>query len=103
MVLSYTKPGGIWSPVMRQLRIDAGTQQRHVKLEQHLVALKDVEIAFLDEILQDDVELAAVGEGKARLFEQSVRLWKRQFQRDSKGEHGGLDKKSSISWQPFIP
>lgn len=41
-----------------------------VKGEQCLAALKNVVVPVGDEILHDDIELAGVGEGKARLFQQ---------------------------------
>lgn len=50
--------------------IGSTSQQVMVKGEQYLVALKNVVVPVGDEILHDDIELAGVGEGKARLFQQ---------------------------------
>ena len=56
------------SPGGRQFRSSA--QQALIKGEQSLVDFKNVVVPVGDEILHDDIELAGVGEGKARLFQQ---------------------------------
>lgn len=70
--------------------IHARPQQRHIELKQHLVDFKDVEVAPFDEILQNDIELATVGEGKSGLAQQCFCLRKGEFQSNSKGKHSGL-------------
>ena len=68
----------------------SGAQQRLVKGKQGLVDFKDVVSAVGDEILDDDVELVAVGEGEARLHQQLPGLRQGQLQGDGKGDGRGL-------------
>ena len=66
------------------------SQQALVKGEQGLVDLEDVVVLVGNEILHDDVELAGVGESKARLLQHLTSLGQRQLQGYGKGHGGGL-------------
>ena len=65
-------------------------QQTLIKGEQRLVDLKDVVFLLPDEILDDDVELAAGAEGVARTGNEVTGLVQIQFQRDGEGDGRGL-------------
>ncbi len=64
--------------------------QRLVKGKQHLVEGKHVVVAVNDEVLHNDVELAAVGQGKPRPPDEVLRLLQVQLQGNGKGQRGGL-------------
>lgn len=55
------------------------SEQALVKGEQRLIDLKDVIVSVLNEILNDDVKLVRVREGKARFHEHFFCLVQRQL------------------------
>ena len=66
------------------------SQQALVEGEQRLIDFKDIVVLMGDEILHDDVKLAGMGKGKARLLKQFLSLLQRQLQGDGKGHCGGF-------------
>lgn len=65
-------------------------QQTLVKREQRLVDFENVIVPLHDEILDDDVELAAGAEGIARAGDEVAGLRQAQLQRDGEGHRRGL-------------
>lgn len=65
-------------------------QQTLVEGEQHLVDGKHVIVPPLDEIFDDDIEHAAVAQGKAGPGDKILSLRQIQLQRNGKGDSRGL-------------
>ena len=78
--------------ILPQLCPSLRSEQALVKDEQCFIDLKDVVVSVLNEILNDDVKLIRVREGKARLHEHFFRFVQRQLKRDSKGKRSGLGR-----------
>ena len=62
------------------------TKQALVKLKEGQVYFMDIEVSLLDEVFYDDIELAAVGKGKASTTDKIPCFIQVQFQSDSKGQ-----------------
>ena len=65
--------------ILPQLCPSLRSEQALVKGEQRLIDFKDVVVSVLNEILNDDVNLVGVREGKTRLHEQFFRFIQRQL------------------------
>ena len=65
-------------------------QQALIEREQRLIDLKNVVVPLHDEILDDDIKLAAGAEGVARAGDEVAGLRQAQLQRDGEGHRHGL-------------
>jgi len=63
-----------------------GSEQTLVKLKECQVDFVNIEVSLLDEVFYDDIELAAVGKGKASTTDKIPCFIQVQFQSDSKGQ-----------------
>ena len=66
------------------------TKQALVKLKEGQVYFMDIEVSLLDEVFYDDIELAAVGKGKASTPDKIFCFIQIQFQSDGTGQCGGF-------------